>query len=393
MKILFFVALPNPFPGAGWTRVGHFAQTAKKRGHNVKIVGSFLSYRLNKPCIVDWKGIRIYNICPVFGLDSMLTYIVDFVVSMFMLIPILLWRPDVTVISTPPCSPSLGTWLGAKITGSRIVIDYRDAFISYKISTTNSQLDTKALKVYRRFMSILYQKSDLVVTVTTGTQKILRNLGVNSTVIPNGADTETFRPIDRKNRVFTMIFVCGAIDYYDMTSTQQAVSLLDDLDIKIVIVGDFSSIPRIPWINKVKRTAQKFGLEDSLVFTGPITDHNKLAEKISMANIGIIPVEEGHICSETSYPVKLFEYCACGIPSIVIGQDSSLMGKLVNVHRIGIVVPYGDVIGLTKAIRKLYENDGYRVMLGKNGRQMVEQRFDRIRSSNRLIQLVESIMK
>jgi len=391
MKILFFVALPNPFPGAGWTRVGHFAQIAKKRGHNVKIIGSFLSYRLDKPCIVDWKGIRIYNICPVFGLDSMLTFIVDFVVSMVMFIPVLLWRPDVTVISTPPCSPSLGIWLATKITGGKIVIDYRDAFISYKISTTDSLLDTKALEIYRRFMSILYQKSDLVVTVTTGTQNILKNLGVNSTVIPNGADTEIFRPISKKNRVFTIVFVCGAIDYYNMTSTLQAVSLLDDLDIKIMIVGDFSSIPRIPWINNVKRTAKKLGLEDSLIFTGPITDHNELAVNISMASVGIIPVEAGHICAKTSYPVKLFEYCACGIPAIVIGDDSSLMGKLVNEHRIGIVVPYGDVIELTKTIRKLYEDNEYRIMLGRNARQMVKQKFNRISSSNRLISLVETI--
>ena len=89
MKVLFFLALPNPFPGAGWTRVGHFAQSARKRGHDVKVVGSFFSYRFNRPSVVDWKGIRIYNICPVFGLDSMFTYIVDFITSFFIIIPIL----------------------------------------------------------------------------------------------------------------------------------------------------------------------------------------------------------------------------------------------------------------------------------------------------------------
>lgn len=399
MKILFFVALPNPFPGAGWTRVGHFAQTAKERGHDVKVVGSFLSYRLNKPSVVNWKGIRIYNICPVFGLDSMLTYIVDFVVSMFMLIPILFWRPDVIVISTPPCSPLLGTWLGGKIVSSKIVIDYRDFFITYEISTTDSQLDIKALKVYRRFMSILYQKSDLVVTVTEGTQKILEKLGVFSIVIPNGADTDTFILRNRNSHKltgidkddFVIVFVCGTVSYYDMIPVLRAMSLLDDLGIKIVVVGDFSSIPRIPWIDKVKRAAQEFGLEDSLVLTGPITDPDELAKIISTADVGIVPIQAGPMCAKTAYAVKLFEYCACGIPSIITMQDSSLMGRLVNDHRVGIVVPYGDVIGLSNAIRRLYEDDGYRMMLGRNGRRMVVEKFNRITNDKKLMRLVEDM--
>ena len=433
MKILFFLALPNPFPGAGWTRVGHFAQTTKERGHDVKVVGSFLSYRLDKPSVVNWKGIPIYNICPVFGLDNMLTYIVDFVVSMFMVIPILFWRPDVIVISTPPCSPSLGTWLSAKLVDAKIVIDYRDFFITYKISTTKSKFDIKALKVYRRFMSILYQKSDLVVTVTDGTQKILKKLGVFSTVISNGADTEIFKPRTKYDREyvgvdingvyhhhavvldkntektyldgtliwestgtlsihksdFVIVFVCGTISYYDMTPVLRAISLLEDLNIKIVVVGDFSSIPRKPWISNVNRTARELGIEDSLVFTGSVIDPSELAEIISTADVGIVPIEAGSLCAKTAYAVKLFEYCACGIPSIVTVNKNSLMGRLVNDHHIGIAVPYGDVIGLSNAIRKLYEDDGLRIVLGQNGRRMVEQNFDRIRNSDRFMRLVE----
>jgi len=389
MNILFFLGLPCPFPGAAWTRVGHFAKTAKDRGHNVKIVGSFLSYRLNKPSKVMWEGIPIYNICPVFGLDSMLTYIVDFVVSMFMLIPILFWRPDAIVISTPPCSPSLGTWLGAKIVGAKIVIDYRDFFITYKISTTKSKLDKKALKVYRRFMSILYQKSDLVVTVTEGTQKILRWLDVFSTVIPNGADTKIFKPISKQNGVFTMIFVCGTVSYYDMIPVLRAMSFLTDLDINFVVIGDFNSIPRRAWINKARNMAKKLGVENSLTILDPITDTEVLAHHIAMADVGIVPINAISTTAKNAYAVKMFEYCSCAIPSIVTIDKNSLMGKMVRENKIGIVVPYGDVIGLSNAIRSLHMGGKMGIQMGWNGRRMVEQNFDRIRNSERFMQLVE----
>jgi hypothetical protein len=41
LRILFFLGFANPFPGAGWTRIGFFAKYFKDKGHDVAVIGVF----------------------------------------------------------------------------------------------------------------------------------------------------------------------------------------------------------------------------------------------------------------------------------------------------------------------------------------------------------------
>lgn len=41
MRISFVLGFPNPFPGAGWTRIGFFAEDWSKRRHKVDVRGAF----------------------------------------------------------------------------------------------------------------------------------------------------------------------------------------------------------------------------------------------------------------------------------------------------------------------------------------------------------------
>jgi len=41
LKILFVLGCPNPFPGAGWTRIGFFAEIWSNKGHKVDVLGAF----------------------------------------------------------------------------------------------------------------------------------------------------------------------------------------------------------------------------------------------------------------------------------------------------------------------------------------------------------------
>jgi len=41
LKVLFVLGFPNPFPGAGWTRIGFLAEDWSKKGHSIKVVGAF----------------------------------------------------------------------------------------------------------------------------------------------------------------------------------------------------------------------------------------------------------------------------------------------------------------------------------------------------------------
>jgi len=40
MKILFVLGFANPFAGAGWTRIGFFADQWPRKGHIIEILGA-----------------------------------------------------------------------------------------------------------------------------------------------------------------------------------------------------------------------------------------------------------------------------------------------------------------------------------------------------------------
>jgi hypothetical protein len=68
LKILFFLGSANPFPGAGWTRVGFFAEHLKDRGCDVAVIGIFSPKSLRMAGFKRWKEIPIYNVIPTFWL-------------------------------------------------------------------------------------------------------------------------------------------------------------------------------------------------------------------------------------------------------------------------------------------------------------------------------------
>ena len=72
-------------------------------------------------------------------------------------------------------------------------------------------------------------------------------------------------------------------------------------------------------------------------------------------------------------PNKLFEAMMCGKPIIV--SDGSSMADIVRDENCGLVVPYGDVDKIKKAILTLKNNPKLRQELGQNSRRAYENRY------------------
>jgi len=62
MKVLFFLGFPNPFPGAGWTRVGFFADQWSRKGHIIEVLGAFSYKAFSKKGVKRLNNINISNL-------------------------------------------------------------------------------------------------------------------------------------------------------------------------------------------------------------------------------------------------------------------------------------------------------------------------------------------
>lgn len=142
----------------------------------------------------------------------------------------------------------------------------------------------------------------------------------------------------------------------------QACAELRHLDIAfaLTLVGDGPDLARL------KDGVRRFGLQESVHFTGPL-NQLQVREELARADIFVLPsLAEG-------IPVVLMEAMACGLPCLSCPVNG--IPELIEHGRSGLLAAPGDATALTEQLLRLIEDSGLRQSLGVAGRMQVEQRF------------------
>jgi hypothetical protein len=134
LRILFVLGFPNPFPGAGWTRIDFFADAWTKKGHSVEVLGAYSYKSLQKRGVRKSSGMKIFNLIfnmnlnhpLVFTLNSFISFIVS---TLFLTAK----KPNVVIVSVPSGNMELGTITACKLVRAKCVVDYRDEWEDYTI--------------------------------------------------------------------------------------------------------------------------------------------------------------------------------------------------------------------------------------------------------------------
>lgn len=390
MRILFVLGFPNPFPGAGWTRIEFFAKDWSKKGHLVEVLGAFSYKSLDKRGVRKIGTLNIFNLIFTMNVHHPLIFafnsVISFIVSTLFLIA---KKPNVTVVSVPSGDAGLGALMACKLIRTKCVVDYRDAWEDYVICLANHKTEKLFYSIIKRITVRVYAKSQLVVAVTPNYMDALKQRGLsNVKLIPNGADVKTFKPLSsgKKNKVFTMFYSGGFGGYYRLDIVLKSVRELADRkfnDIRLVIAGTGE-------IEKVLGLASRLCVSGNVEYKGVINDKAELARLIGEADVGLIPYDDNPLW-ENSLPAKFFEYCACGIPVIATVYEDSLLAKLVREYRIGVTSPPMDEKKLAEATYRIYKDKSFRDAAGKRARLCIEERFDRNKIAEEFLELVETL--
>jgi len=139
----------------------------------------------------------------------------------------------------------------------------------------------------------------------------------------------------------------------------EAYSAIRNKDWKLVLIGD--GIHKTEIINLVNHK----GLENNVVFIGKVKE---VASLLMQSKVFVL-------ASHTEgFPNALLEACSLGLPSIsfdIVAGPSDIIENEIN----GILVPDGDIRGLTMAIDRLIDDEELRNRLGQNAKNSSE-RFD-----------------
>jgi glycosyltransferase involved in cell wall biosynthesis len=176
-------------------------------------------------------------------------------------------------------------------------------------------------------------------------------------VVPNAANTDLFRPIDRPAAEPFVVFFGGLTDWHGVDVMMDAVRHPEwPRGLPLVVIG-----------TGVRQNLVEAAVRDGL----PIRwlgyrPYEQIPGLIAGALAGLIPMTNPRGRSSTGmYPLKLFETLACGVPVIVTELPGQ--AELVREGRCGLVVPCQDAPALARAVAQMASDPGEAREMGRRG--------------------------
>ncbi len=303
----------------------------------------------------------------------------------------LLWNVrqyDIVVTSTPPISTGSPGLLAAML-GKPWIVDVRDLWIDASVSLGYLQEDGIVERMSRWFQGLVLHAADRITVTTEGISDSLQetygnSLGTKVSVIPNGVDTDRFRPEQTAETDTTLrsedptessptgqspstiIYTGNLGSAQDLESCIRAMNHLSDEDAVLKLVGTGNRE------SSLKELTQELELTDRVEFTG-VVPRDDVPPLLTEATVGVAPLEGSE---ELAYamPTKLYEYLACGLPSVVTGKgeiERFIADSGGGVHA------ENDPKRIAERIDELLADEQHRRQIARRGRAYVTPQFDR----------------
>ncbi len=161
---------------------------------------------------------------------------------------------------------------------------------------------------------------------------------------------------------YTVLFYAGVL--HESRGLKNVIELITAMDnIKLIFAGDG------PLKSQIKHLDSS---NDKFMYLGVIS-YDEVLKRTSESDIIFAFYDPAIGNNKYASPNKLFEAMMLAKPIIV--NDNSSMSDIVKKYNCGIVVPYGDIEAIKKAIIQLIDNPQMGYKLGQNGRIAYEKYY------------------
>lgn len=294
---------------------------------------------------------------------------------------------------TPVVKPFAAS-LVKKLSNNPMVLDLHDPWSGHPFPI----LGFFDILLRNGMMRYAINNADMIVTAHTSLTNLVRKINNRKpvTLIPNGVDTEIFRPRPRNLELMKTLGIDPEDPVILFSGHITEEKGLDTLvyaaktvvrqykNIKFLVIGAG------PIRNRIEALLDDVGLRSFFKFTGFIRAE-MLAQHLSLANICVAPYKplafHGELRIET--PIKVVQYLSAGKPVIMSRVSDE---NVVSWSGGGLLVDPGDPKKLAEDIICLIQDERFRERMGRKGREYVERNLDWSTIAQRLVDIYKSLL-
>ncbi len=394
-----FAALDEP----GGTRHHEFARQLARRGHRVTVIASPVSYLTGKQQgkahwvtrEVDDLGVTILRTYTYRALHrSFLHRIISFfsfMASAF-LNGLSVKQVDLVWGTSPPIFQGASAWLLARLKGIPFLFEVRDLWPAFAIAVGVLKNRT-IIRLSEWLERFLYRHADHVMVNSPGFIAHVQARGAKAiTLIPNGADPQMFNPQTDGNALrlqhgladkFVVLYAGAHGMSNDLAVVLQAAELLkNEAHIHFVFLGD----------GKEKASLEADAVEkklDNVLFL-PSVAKKEMGVALAMADACLAILKPIDLY-KTTYPNKVFDYMTAGKP-VLLAIDG-VIREVVENAQAGVFIQPGNAQNMAEVIRQMAANPEKCLQMGINGRQYIEEHFNRQKLTEQLADLFEDVRR
>lgn len=258
-----------------------------------------------------------------------------------------------------------------------------------------------SLRIMDRIEQFNMPKADKIIVVTPRLKETLRKdyrvLSDKIVVIPNGANTDLFRPVDTKiarenlklNQSNSYICFIGAFHAWagiENIVKSAPLVLQECPDTLFLLVGDGALKQEL--IN----LAEQVGISDKIIFTGMVP-YQEVPLYINASDVCVCPGAENFRNNRVGggSPLKLPEYMACGRP-VVIGSVVELSKDVVDSGS-GLAVDMRNTDELARVFISLLRDEELRKKMGEMGRKAAAEKYSWMRVAEQVAKVCQNVVK
>jgi glycosyltransferase involved in cell wall biosynthesis len=200
----------------------------------------------------------------------------------------------------------------------------------------------------------------------------------------SGVDADMFRPAVSKpaGTPFRLIYHGGIISVSrGLDRLIQVMDHVKDLDICLTLISSLREPEATCWI-------ERLNLQDRVTLVDTIA-HAQIPAQLQAHHAGILPFPSCDIWN-TSSPIKLFEYMACGLP--VIATEIPAHRNVLNGKPFAFFAKDASPQALAEAIRQAYAQKNRFEELGQQARAQVLEEHTWDRQANKLGSFLKSFL-